>query len=92
MVKRRELLTSKKAPWNRHFLHHKCQTPVGFDSFRSGLFRLMHATQRQRRDRWVFAKLSEARCHSCGSLICLVSNGRDCSGLLPECTRHPYDT
>src|SRR3954454_13537494 len=25
-MRRRELLTSKKAPWNRHFLHHKCQT------------------------------------------------------------------
>ena len=23
--------------------------------------------------------------------IVLVSNGRDCSGVLPKCTRHPYD-
>jgi len=31
---RRELLASKKAPWNRHFLHPNCQTPVEFDTFR----------------------------------------------------------
>jgi hypothetical protein len=31
-MKRRELLTSKKAPWNRHFLHHKCQTRLDFDT------------------------------------------------------------
>ena len=33
-MKRRELLASKKAPWNRHFLHPNCQTPVEFDTFR----------------------------------------------------------
>jgi hypothetical protein len=37
-MKRRELLTSKKAPSNQHFLHRKCQTPVEFDTLRSGLF------------------------------------------------------
>ena len=38
-MKRRELLTSKKAPWNRHFLHHKCQTPVEFDTLDSSFVR-----------------------------------------------------
>ena len=33
-MKRRELLASKKAPWNWHFLHPNCQTPVEFDTFR----------------------------------------------------------
>jgi hypothetical protein len=32
-MKRRELLTSKKAPWTRHFWQHKCQTPVQFDTW-----------------------------------------------------------
>jgi ABC-type uncharacterized transport system substrate-binding protein len=32
-TKRRELLTSKKAPWNRHFWQHKCQTSVQFDTW-----------------------------------------------------------
>jgi hypothetical protein len=35
---RRELLASKKAPWNRHFWPHKCHTPVECDTWRSGLF------------------------------------------------------
>ena len=38
-MKRRELLTSKKAPWNRHFLHQNCQTPVEFDTLDSSFVR-----------------------------------------------------
>jgi hypothetical protein len=38
-MKRRELLASKKAPWNRHFLHQKCQTPVEFDTLDSSFVR-----------------------------------------------------
>jgi hypothetical protein len=38
-MKRRELLTSKKAPWNRHFLHPNCQTPVEFDTLDSSFVR-----------------------------------------------------
>src|SRR5216684_3341030 len=38
-MKRRELLTSKKAPRNRHFLHHNCQTPFEFDTLDSSFVR-----------------------------------------------------
>jgi hypothetical protein len=38
-LKRRELLTSKKAPWNRHFWHPKCHTPVGCDTLDSSFVR-----------------------------------------------------
>ena len=31
-MNRRELLTSKNAPWNRHFLHPNCQTSAEFDT------------------------------------------------------------
>ena len=32
-MNRRELLTSKKTPWNWHFWQHKCQTSVQFDTW-----------------------------------------------------------
>ena len=32
---RRELLISKKPPWNRHFWHYKCQPWFEFDTLRS---------------------------------------------------------
>jgi hypothetical protein len=42
-MKRRELLTSKKVPWNRHFLPQKCQTPVEFDTLDSSFVRGLHS-------------------------------------------------
>jgi hypothetical protein len=36
---RRELLTSKKARWNRHFLHQKCHMPVSCDTLDSSFVR-----------------------------------------------------
>jgi hypothetical protein len=38
-MKRRELLTSKKAPWNRRFWHPNCQTSVEFDTLDSSFVR-----------------------------------------------------
>ena len=38
-MNRRELLASKKAPWNWHFLHSNCQTPVEFDTLDSSFVR-----------------------------------------------------
>jgi hypothetical protein len=36
---RRELSASKKAPWNRHFLHRKCHTPLDCDTLDSSFVR-----------------------------------------------------
>src|SRR5262249_20678614 len=38
-LKRRELLTSKKVPWNRHFLHQKCLGSSFPDTFDSSFVR-----------------------------------------------------
>jgi hypothetical protein len=38
-MKRRELSASKKAPWNRHFLHRKCHTPLDCDTLDSSFVR-----------------------------------------------------
>jgi hypothetical protein len=33
-MKAARVIGIEKAPWNRHFLHPNCQTPVEFDTFR----------------------------------------------------------
>src|SRR5215831_5446618 len=38
-MKRRELLTSKKVPSNRHFWHQNCQTSAEFDTLDSSFVR-----------------------------------------------------
>jgi hypothetical protein len=47
-MKRRELLTSKKAPWNRHFWQHKRQTSVQFDTWIRHSFALHSITSSAR--------------------------------------------
>ena len=54
-MNRRELSASKKAPWNRHFLHPNCQTPVEFDTLDSSFVRasfdhFVGAAQQRRRE------------------------------------------